>query len=97
MVEFARDVSACAYSATLAAVQNGPVLEQPPGGRIAVASGVGALITVKTFDAAGAPTPATLPSARRYAAHGLPVRQGGAATSPRVVGSRAVGPHRQPT
>src|SRR4051794_21449224 len=29
-VQFTHDVSGCVYSATLAAVQNGPTLEQPP-------------------------------------------------------------------
>jgi hypothetical protein len=57
-VEFTRDVSACVYSATLAAVQNGGTLEQPPPGRITVASAGGPDILVKTYDAAGAPVPA---------------------------------------
>jgi hypothetical protein len=56
-VEFARDVSTCVYSATLAAVQNGPTLEQPPAGRITVAA-AGANVLVKTYDAAGTATPA---------------------------------------
>ena len=40
-VVFARNVnvSGCIYNATLAAVQNGPTLEQPPAGRITVADG----------------------------------------------------------
>ena len=38
-VEFTTDVSGCTYAATLAAVQNGPTLEQPPAGRITVQSG----------------------------------------------------------
>ena len=33
------NVSGCIYNATLAAVQNGPTLEQPPAGRITVADG----------------------------------------------------------
>jgi hypothetical protein len=37
-VEFANDVSGCIYTATLAAVQSGPTLEQPQPGRITVAS-----------------------------------------------------------
>ena len=49
---FARDVSNCAYSATLAAVPGGNVTE-PAAGRITVASGGGAAVTVKTYDAAG--------------------------------------------
>jgi hypothetical protein len=52
-VEFPADVSACTYSATLAAVQNGPVLEQPPAGRITVQSGGGNNVLVRTYDAAG--------------------------------------------
>jgi hypothetical protein len=54
-VEFAADVSACIYSATLAAVQNGPVLEQPPAGRITVQAGGGNNVLVRTFNAAGDP------------------------------------------
>jgi hypothetical protein len=57
-VRFKRDVSSCAYSATLAAVQAGPTLEEPPAGRITVASSGGPNVTVKTFDAAGNPVPA---------------------------------------
>jgi hypothetical protein len=57
-VEFTHDVSRCVYSATLAAVQNGPTLEQPPAGRITVAAAGGASVLVKTYDAAGAATPA---------------------------------------
>ncbi len=58
-VQFTRDVSACLYAATLSAVQNGPVLEQPPaGGRISAQSVGGANVLVRTFDGAGAPTPA---------------------------------------
>ena len=58
-VFFDRDVSACIYSATLAAVQNGPTTEQPPAGRITVASAGGERVPVRTFaadgSAAGAP------------------------------------------
>jgi hypothetical protein len=57
-VQFPHDVSRCVYSATLAAVQNGPTLEQPPAGRITVASAGGANVLVKTYDANGVPTPA---------------------------------------
>jgi hypothetical protein len=52
-VEFPADVSACTYSATLAAIQNGPVLEQPPAGRITVQSGGANNVLVRTFNAAG--------------------------------------------
>ncbi len=58
-VQFPRDVSACLYSATLSAVQNGPVLEQPPaGGRISAQSAGGANVLVRTYDGAGNPIPA---------------------------------------
>jgi hypothetical protein len=53
---FARDVSGCAYSATLARVPGGDVTE-PPAGRITVASGGGPNVIVKTFDTAGNPQP----------------------------------------
>lgn len=56
-VQFSHDVSGCAYSATLAAVQNGTTLEQPPAGRITVASAGGASVLVRTFDANGAAAP----------------------------------------
>ena len=52
-VEFPADVSACTYTATLAAVQAGPVLEQPPAGRITVQPGGGNNVLVRTFNAAG--------------------------------------------
>jgi hypothetical protein len=54
-VEFPADVSACIYTATLAAVQNGPVLEQPPAGRITVQAGGGNNVLVRTYNAAGNP------------------------------------------
>jgi hypothetical protein len=57
-VFFDRDLSACVYSATLAAVQNGPAFEQPPAGRITVASGGGDQVLVKTFAADGSPVEA---------------------------------------
>jgi hypothetical protein len=57
-VHFDRDVSACTYSATLAAVQNGPTLEQPPAGRITVASAGGEKVLVRTFGADAAPVEA---------------------------------------
>jgi len=51
-VTFRRDVSSCAYAATLAAVPGGQVPEASAG-RITVASAGGAKVRVKTFDAAG--------------------------------------------
>ena len=53
---FNRDVSACAYSATLARVPGGDVTEPPPG-RITAASGGGPNVVIKTFDAAGNAAP----------------------------------------
>jgi hypothetical protein len=38
-------------------VQNGPTLEQPPAGRITVASAGGAKVLVRTFNAAGTAAP----------------------------------------
>lgn len=49
---FGRDVSGCQAAATLAAVQNGPVLEQPTAGRITVGA-EGANLVVRTFDVDG--------------------------------------------
>jgi hypothetical protein len=58
-VQFTHDVSGCIYAATLAAVQNGPVVDQPPAGGTISASGAGgANVLVKTFDATGAPVEA---------------------------------------
>jgi hypothetical protein len=53
---FGRDVSRCIYTATLAAVQNGPNLEQPEAGRITVAAQPGQAnqVLVRTFGADGA-------------------------------------------
>jgi hypothetical protein len=51
-VTFGRDVAACAYAATLAAVPGGGVPE-PSAGRTTVASGGGPAVIVKTYDAAG--------------------------------------------
>jgi hypothetical protein len=51
-IAFGRDVSACEATATLAAVQNGPSLEQPPAGRITVGSD-GGNVVVRTFDVDG--------------------------------------------
>jgi hypothetical protein len=53
-VEFERDVSACVYTATLAAVQAGPTLEQPQPGRITVGND-GARVLVRTFAADAMP------------------------------------------
>ena len=53
-----RDVAGCTYTATLAAVQNGPTLEEPPAGRITVQSGGGPNVLVKTYNAAGDPAEA---------------------------------------
>jgi hypothetical protein len=53
-VVFGRDVSACVYSATLAAVQNGATVDQPPaGGRITAASAGGPNVLVRTYSASG--------------------------------------------
>jgi hypothetical protein len=57
-VQFPSDVAGCTYTATLAAVQNGPTLEEPPAGRITVQSGGGANVLVKTYNAAGDPAEA---------------------------------------
>ena len=57
-IQFARDVSRCAYSATLADVPGGTVPAAVPG-RVTVASAGGPAIVVKTYDAAG--NPAALP------------------------------------
>jgi hypothetical protein len=56
-VEFANDVTGCIYSATLAAVQSGPVLEQPDAGRITVAGDPerNSRVLVRTYGANGAP------------------------------------------
>jgi hypothetical protein len=56
IVEFDRDVSACTYGATLAAVKNGTTVEQPaPNGHVTVAAGTGTTkVEVHTFDTAGA-------------------------------------------
>jgi hypothetical protein len=53
-IGFRRDVSACAYSATLAAVAGGTVTE-PSAGRTTVASAGGPTVLVRTYDAAGNP------------------------------------------
>lgn len=57
-VDLRDDVSRCVYSATLAAVQNGPNLEQPPAGRITVQSAGGPNVLVRTYAADGTPADA---------------------------------------
>jgi hypothetical protein len=52
-IDFGRNPSNCVFSATLAAVQAGPVLEQPQAGRITVSRDSSRVI-VHTFNAAGA-------------------------------------------
>ena len=53
-VQFPRDVSACQYAATLAAVRAGDTLQQPPGGRITAAPASAATtVTVRTFGVDG--------------------------------------------
>jgi hypothetical protein len=49
IVTFGRDISGCQYSATLAAVANGPSVEQPPAGRITAASAGGGNVLVRTY------------------------------------------------
>jgi hypothetical protein len=61
-VEFPGDVDGvnigqCIYSVTLAAVQNGPTLEQPPAGRATTAAVNATSVLVKTYDAAGTAAP----------------------------------------
>jgi hypothetical protein len=49
-VEFARDVTACTYSATLAGVKSGTTVEEPPVGYVAVAAGEpNTNVVVKTY------------------------------------------------
>jgi hypothetical protein len=61
VVEFDRDVSACTYSATLAAVKNGATVEPAPNGRVTVAAGdANTKVQVSTFGADGT-TPADAP------------------------------------
>jgi hypothetical protein len=57
-VTFGRDVSSCQYSATLAAVPNGPNIEQPPAGRITAASAGGGNVLVRTYAPDGTPAEA---------------------------------------
>jgi hypothetical protein len=53
LIDFGRALTGCIYSATLAAVQAGPVLEQPEAGRITVAT-EGSRVLVRTFGPKGA-------------------------------------------
>jgi hypothetical protein len=53
-LSFSHDVTGCVYAATLAAVQNGAALEQPPaGGRITAAPAGGVNVLVRTYAANG--------------------------------------------
>jgi hypothetical protein len=52
-VDFGRNPAKCIFSATLAAVQAGPVLEQPQAGRI-TAGPEASRVLVRTFGASGA-------------------------------------------
>ena len=52
-IDFGRNPTNCIFSATLAAVQAGPVLEQPAAGRITV-SRDSSRVLVRTFGASGA-------------------------------------------
>jgi hypothetical protein len=51
-IAFERDVSSCVTTATLAEAQNGPMLEQPPAGRITVGTD-STRAAVRTFDVDG--------------------------------------------
>ena len=57
-VTFARDVSACAYTATLAGVRSGTTVEQPAAGSVTVAPAASppSDVVVKTYNPAGDPT-----------------------------------------
>ena len=54
-VTFARDVSACTYTATLAGVKSGTTVEQPAAGSVTVAPATSPAtdVVVKTYDATG--------------------------------------------
>lgn len=56
-VRFAGNLAGCVSTATLAAVQSGPTLEQPPPGRITVAAADDRVV-VKTYAANGSPAEA---------------------------------------
>jgi hypothetical protein len=55
-IDFARDLSGCVFAATLAAVQNGASVEQPPAGRVTLEVS-GREVIVKTYDASGSTAP----------------------------------------
>jgi hypothetical protein len=58
-VQFPRDISACQYAATLAAVRSGDTTQQPPAGRITTAPGSpSTTVVVRTFGADGTATDA---------------------------------------
>jgi hypothetical protein len=52
-IDFGRELAGCLYTATLAAVQAGPTIEQPQAGSITAAT-EGARVLVRTFSAIGA-------------------------------------------
>jgi hypothetical protein len=52
-IDFGRNPTSCIFSATLAAVEAGPVLEQPAAGRITVGRD-SSRVLVRTFGASGA-------------------------------------------
>jgi hypothetical protein len=56
-VRFPGNLASCVSTATLAVVQSGPTIEQPPAGRITVAPGSDRVI-VKTYAADGSPAEA---------------------------------------
>lgn len=53
-VAFTRDLAGCVATATLAAVQSGPIVDQPQAGRITVSLS-GSTVLVKTYSADGTP------------------------------------------
>jgi hypothetical protein len=55
-VDFARDLTGCVFTASLAAVQLGAAVQQPPAGRITLGVS-GREVAVKTYDAGGGPSP----------------------------------------
>jgi hypothetical protein len=55
-LDFGRDLAGCAFSATLAAVQNGASVPQPPAGRVTLGVS-GHEVAVRTYDAGGNPAP----------------------------------------
>jgi hypothetical protein len=55
-IDFARDLTGCVFAATLAAVQNGASIEQPPAGRVTLEVS-GREVVVKTYDISGSAAP----------------------------------------